>query len=98
MLAAEEPTVASGLLLLSYPLHPPKKPEQMRVEHLSRLRTPSVFVHGTADPFGTIDEMEAALAIIPAATQLIRIEGAGHDLAKGRFDLHPMIAALQVAQ
>jgi predicted alpha/beta-hydrolase family hydrolase len=81
-------------LLLSYPLHPPGKPNQLRTEHLAKLRMPAVFVHGTADPFSSIAEMEQALAMIPAPTQLIIIEGAGHDLRRGRFDLTGIVAAL----
>ena len=60
MLCAEEPNLVEGLLLLSYPLHPPRKPEQLRTQHLPNLRTPSLFVEGTRDPFGSIEEMEAA--------------------------------------
>ena len=80
MLCAEEPDIASGLLLLSYPLHPPRKPEQLRIQHLPKLRNPSLFVHGTRDPFGSVEEMEKALRLIPAKTTLLTIEGAGHDL------------------
>ena len=80
MLCAEEPELAQGLLLMSYPLHPPRKPEQRRVQHLPRLRTPSLFVSGTRDPFGSIAEMEDALRLIPAPTRLVPVEGAGHDL------------------
>jgi uncharacterized protein len=94
MLCAEEPDVAQGLLLLSYPLHPPGKPNQLRIEHLAKLRVPAVFVHGTADPFGSTAEMERALAMIPAPAKLIIIEGAGHDLKRGRFDLTGIVAAL----
>jgi predicted alpha/beta-hydrolase family hydrolase len=94
MLCAEEPDVAQGLLLLSYPLHPPGKPNQLRTEHLTKLRMPAVFVHGTSDPFGSIAEMKRALAMIPAPTTLIVIEGAGHDLRRGRFDLTGIVAAL----
>jgi predicted alpha/beta-hydrolase family hydrolase len=87
MLAAEEPGLVDGLLLLSYPLHPPNKPEQLRTDHFPSLQTPAVFVHGTRDPFGTIDEMRAALSLIQAKTELVVIEGATHDLKRGRFDL-----------
>lgn len=93
MLCAEEPDVARGLLLMSYPLHPPGKPTRLRTEHLAKLRTPALFVHGTADPFGSIAEMEQALAMIPAPAKLIAIEGAGHDLKRGRFDLTGVVAA-----
>jgi uncharacterized protein len=89
MLCAEsreqEPDLVSTLLLLSYPLHPPRKPEQQRTQHLPDLRTPTLFVQGTRDPFGSIAEMERALKMIPAKTKLLVVEGAGHDLGfKGK--------------
>lgn len=84
-LSKEEPDLVPALLLLSYPLHPPRKPEQQRTQHLPDLRTPTLFVHGTRDPFGSIAELEQALKMIPAKTKLLPIEGAGHDLGfKGR--------------
>jgi predicted alpha/beta-hydrolase family hydrolase len=85
MLCAEDPNLVSALLLLSYPLHPPRKPEQQRTQHLPDLRTPTLFVQGTRDLFGSIAEMERALKMIPAKTKLITVEGAGHDLGfKGK--------------
>jgi predicted alpha/beta-hydrolase family hydrolase len=87
MLAAEEPEVADALLLLSYPLHPPGKPEQLRTGHLPMLRTPALFVHGSQDPFAATEELREALALIPARTALVELEHAGHDLAGGRFDV-----------
>jgi predicted alpha/beta-hydrolase family hydrolase len=94
MLAAEEPDIAGALLLLSYPLHPPKKPQQLRTDHFPDLRTRAVFVHGTVDPFGTIAELETAIAAIPAAHRLIAVDGAGHDLRRGRIDFAAPLAAL----
>jgi predicted alpha/beta-hydrolase family hydrolase len=80
MLAAEQPDIAEMLLLLSYPLHPPRKREQLRTAHFPTLRTPALFVHGTRDPFGRIEEMQTAIELIPGRTQLIPIEKAGHEL------------------
>src|SRR5262249_23320558 len=80
MLLAEEPQLADGLLLLSYPLHPPRKPEQLRVKHLPDLKVPALFVHGTRDPFGSSEEFEQALALIPDKTSLLEVQNAGHDL------------------
>ena len=60
MAAAEYPGLATAMLFLSYPLHPPGKPERLRTEHFPRLRPPCVFVSGTADPFGTPDELRAS--------------------------------------
>jgi predicted alpha/beta-hydrolase family hydrolase len=86
MLCASDPNLVSGLLLLSYPLHPPRKPEQLRIQHLPDLHTPSLFVHGTRDPFGSIEEMKKALELIPAKTELMTVDGAGHDLGfKGKI-------------
>lgn len=80
MLMADQPELAIGLLLLSYPLHPPRKPEQLRVQHFPELKTPAMFVHGTRDPFGSIEEMKAALKLISSPNLLVPIESAGHDL------------------
>jgi predicted alpha/beta-hydrolase family hydrolase len=90
MLCASEPELVPGLLLLSYPLHPPRKPEQRRIQHLPNLRTPSLFVHGTRDPFGSVEEMNEALHLIPAKTELMSVEGGGHDLGfKGKAPSAP---------
>ena len=80
MLAAESVGIADALLLLSYPLHPPEKPSQLRIGHFATLRTPAMFVHGATDPFGTVEELRAALVAVRARTTLLVIEGAGHDL------------------
>ena len=85
MLASERPGLVDALLLLSYPLHPPAKPEKLRTEHLPGLRTPTVVVHGSKDPFATTGEMRSALELIPAPTTLVELEGARHDLAPDKF-------------
>src|SRR5450756_1464333 len=80
MLAAAEPTLVEGLLLLSYPLHPPGRPAQLRTAHFPSLRTPVLLVSGTHDAFGSIDELRSAIELIPAPSKLVPIEGAGHGL------------------
>jgi hypothetical protein len=80
MLIAAEPTLVDGLLLLSYPLHPPGRPAQLRTAHFPSLRTPVLLVSGTRDAFGSIDELEGAIKLIPAPAKLVPIEGAGHSL------------------
>lgn len=80
MLCAKEHDLAHGLLLTSYPLHPPGKPTQLRVQHFPELRTPALFVSGTRDPFGCIDEIQASIKLIPAKTRLVSADGVGHDL------------------
>jgi uncharacterized protein len=82
MLAAEEPGLADALLLLSYPLHPPRKPDQLRTAHFPKLQTPALFVHGTRDPFGSTGELKEALRLVPAKTGLLEIEPAGHELGR----------------
>jgi predicted alpha/beta-hydrolase family hydrolase len=93
MLAADDPDVADALLLLSYPLHPPRQPERLRVEHFPRLRTPSAFVHGTRDPFGSPAEVEAALAAVAGPWRLELLEGAGHELQPSRRGRSPQPGA-----
>jgi predicted alpha/beta-hydrolase family hydrolase len=84
MLAATEPGLVDRLLLLSYPLHPPQRPAELRTGHFPSLQTPALFVHGVRDTFGTIDEMTAALQLIPAPTELLPISSAGHELITKR--------------
>lgn len=75
----------AGLVLVCYPLHPPGKPERLRVEHLPDLAVPCLFISGTRDPFGTPDELERWTATIPAPVEHHWIEGGRHDL-KGKDD------------
>ena len=84
-MAVAEGLPAAGLALLSYPLHPPGKPERLRTEHFPALDVPCLFVSGTRDPFGTPDEVEAAVAAIPGPVTLVWLDGARHD-PKGRDD------------
>jgi len=80
MLAAAEPGLVDRLLLLSYPLHPPRRPGELRTAHFPQLQVPALFVHGTRDGFGSIDQMVAAVKLIPARTELLPVTGAGHEL------------------
>jgi predicted alpha/beta-hydrolase family hydrolase len=82
MLAATNPHLAAALLLLSYPLHPPKQPENKRTAFFPDLRLPTLFVHGTQDPFASLEELRQAMALIPGPTDLLPVEGAGHSLAR----------------
>ena len=99
MLAAADPAVTEALLLLSYPLHPPKKPEQMRTAHFPALKTPAIFFSGERDGFGTREELEATMKMIPARTELVMVPGAGHELlgSKNRTELpRQVVKAFQV--
>lgn len=83
LLAADEPKLTDALLLLSYPLHPPGRPTELRTAHWPRLQTPALFVHGSGDPFGSPAELEAARALIPVTSAVMEVEG-GHDLGYAR--------------
>lgn len=80
------------LTLFSYPLHPPGKPERARTEHLPLITVPTVFTHGSADPFGTLDEIAAAAALVAGPTEIVAINGARHDLGSKTLDV-PALAA-----
>ncbi|MFL6450612.1 MAG: alpha/beta family hydrolase [Bryobacteraceae bacterium] len=92
IVAAEDGSDVPGLFLLSYPLHPPAKPAQLRTAHFKNIQTSCLFVHGTSDPFGSPDEMRTAIGLIPAQTQLISLDGLGHDLGKGKMEVGSRIA------
>ena len=79
-MAVAEGLPAAGLVLISYPLHPPGKPENLRIEHLPKLEVPVLFVSGTRDPFGTPAELEAHAAVIPGPVTHVWLDGKGHDL------------------
>jgi predicted alpha/beta-hydrolase family hydrolase len=80
MLAAGQPGLVDCLLLLSYPLHPPLRPSELRTAHFPKLQIPTLFVHGARDGFGSTDELAAALKLIPARTELLTVAAAGHEL------------------
>ena len=96
MAAAERPGLADAFLLLSYPLHPPGKPGTMRTSFFGEWQVPALFVHGTKDPFGSPEELRAAIPLIPARTDVLLVEGAGHDLKKAG-ELAPEILARLLA-
>jgi predicted alpha/beta-hydrolase family hydrolase len=97
MLAAEMPGLADRLLFSSYPLHPPGKTQQLRTAHFPKLQTPALFVQGSRDPFGSIEEMKSAIALIPAPVQLLEIEGVGHDLGRNHAAVAAQIATAFLA-
>ncbi len=91
LLAAEDPEAADALLLLAYPLYLPEQPDRWRTAHFPKLQTPALFVHGSEDPFGRLEQLREALPLIPARTELFAIPGAGHGL--GGEASAPQIAA-----
>ncbi len=84
MAAAEDAKLCDGLLLLSYPLHPPGKPQQLRTAHFAKIAVPTLFVSGDRDPFGSPEELAAALKTMPSKPTLLTIPGVGHDLGFGK--------------
>ncbi|MEO3758767.1 alpha/beta family hydrolase [Mycobacterium sp. B14F4] len=91
MAVAERAADVDVLTLFSYPLHPPGKPERARTEHLPLIAVPTVFTHGTADPFGSIDELRQAAGLVDARTEVVEITGARHDLGSKNLDV-PAVA------
>jgi uncharacterized protein len=87
MVAAAGGVSVDVLTLFSYPVHPPGKPERARTEHLPDIRVPTVFTHGTSDPFGTPGELRDAAALISAPTEVVEITGARHDLRSKSLDV-----------
>jgi predicted alpha/beta-hydrolase family hydrolase len=79
-LAVAEGLAAAGLVLISYPLHPPGRPEKLRTEHFPLLRVPCLFVSGTRDAFATPHELAAACSAIPGPVTYHWIDGPGHSL------------------
>jgi uncharacterized protein len=86
-MAVAEGLPAAGLLLICYPLHPPGKPEKLRIEHFPQLDLPCLFVSGTKDPFGSPEEFEAHLAAIPGPVTVHWIEGRRHDLKDAESEI-----------
>jgi hypothetical protein len=92
MVVASAEATVDVLTLFSYPVHPPGKPERPRTEHLPEITVPTVFTHGTSDPFGTPGEVRDAAALIAPPTEVVEIAGARHDLRSKTLD----VAALAV--
>ncbi|MFN8227411.1 MAG: alpha/beta family hydrolase [Mycobacterium sp.] len=82
-----EGTPVDVLTLFSYPLHPPGKPERARTEHLPDITVPTVFTHGSADPFGSIEELRAAARLFGGPVEIVEITGARHDLGSRTLDV-----------
>ena len=91
-MAVAEGLAAAALVLVSYPLHPPGKPERLRVEHFGAITVPCLFVSGTRDAFGTPAELEAATAAIPGAVTHVWVEGADHGLRRKDAQVAAVVA------
>jgi predicted alpha/beta-hydrolase family hydrolase len=100
MVLAEQPDIADELTLFSYPLHPPGKPDRLRTDHFGAIRVPTVFTHGGSDPFGSLDELRAAVTLIGSPTEIVEVAGARHDLGSKVLDVPALAvdAALRLAE
>lgn len=87
MVVVENPGLVDLLTLFSYPLHPPGKPERLRTEHFTGITVPTVFTHGTVDPFGSVDELREAATLIPAPVEIVEVTKARHDLGSKTLDV-----------
>lgn len=92
-MAVAEGMAVDELTLFSYPLHPPGKPERLRTQHFAAITVPTVFTHGTSDPFGSIAELQTAAALLGGPTEIVEVTGARHDLGSKVLD----VSALAVA-
>jgi predicted alpha/beta-hydrolase family hydrolase len=90
-MAIAEGLAVAGLVCIGYPLHPPKKPDQLRTAHLPQVRVPSLFISGTRDEFGSPDELRAACALMGVHPTLTFIDGGRHELKGADGEVATMI-------
>ncbi len=91
-IAVAEGLPSRGLVLISYPLHPPGKPDRLRTEHFAGLAVPCLFVSGTRDSFGTPTELEEATAAIPGPVTHHWLEGRDHGMRGADADVAAIVA------
>jgi predicted alpha/beta-hydrolase family hydrolase len=96
-MAAADDLSVKGLALVSYPLHPPSKPDTLRVEHLPRITVPTLFIHGTNDPFGSPTELRRHARKVKGDVTFHFVERGRHDL-KGSDQLIADVVADWMAQ
>lgn len=92
MVAAEDPDLFDGLLLTSYPLHPPGKPDRMRTDHLPAITVPTLIVHGRSDAFGTSQEFAEAMDLFGGPVRVLEVERADHSLKPDRSGVADLTA------
>jgi predicted alpha/beta-hydrolase family hydrolase len=91
-LAVAEGLPAKGLVLISYPLHAPGRPDRLRAEHFPALRVPCLFVSGSRDAFGSPEELEAATAAIPGPVTHRWVEGKDHGMRGAEAEVAAAVA------
>ena len=90
-MAVAEGLPARGLVLVSYPLHPPGRPEKLRSEHFPRLRLPCLFISGSRDAFASPGELEEATSVIPGPVALTVVDG-DHGLKRRDAEVASLVA------
>jgi predicted alpha/beta-hydrolase family hydrolase len=96
MVVAERPGRVAVLTPFSYPLHPPGKPDRLRTSHFPQITAPTVFTHGSSDPFGTPDELRKAAGLLGGPVEIVEIAGARHDLASKTLDVPSLAVAAAI--
>ena len=91
-MAVAEGLEAAALVLVSYPLHPPGRPDRLRTEHFPALKLPCLFVSGRRDAFASPEELERETGAIPGAVTLAFVDG-DHGLRKGAGEAAGMVAS-----
>jgi uncharacterized protein len=92
-MAVAEGLAASALVLLAYPLHPPGRPDRLRIEHLPALDLPVLAVSGTKDPFGAPDELERHFAAVSGPVTFVWVDGVGHEWRRRDDEVAEVVAA-----
>ncbi len=91
-MAVAEGQPALALVLVSYPLHPPGKPDNLRTDHFPALHLPCLFVSGTRDAFASREQLEAATALIPGPVTHVWLEGGDHGLGRHHAEVATVVA------
>jgi predicted alpha/beta-hydrolase family hydrolase len=90
-MAVAEGLAAAGLVLISYPLHPPGRPDRLRVEHFGAIRVPTLFISGTRDSFATPEELEREARAIAGPVTHVWVEGGRHELGRADDRIVPAV-------
>ncbi len=88
-----DPLAVGGLVLIAYPLRPPRKTgAEPRTAHLPRVNVPVLCVSGTRDEFGSPDDLREAFSVVPAPVEFVFLEGKRHDLARADKDVAEIVS------
>ena len=88
----DDPLAVAGLVLIAYPLRPPRKPTaEPRTAHLPRVTVPVLCVSGTRDEFGSPDDLREAFSVVPAPVEFVFLDGKRHDLARADHDVAEIV-------